>query len=98
MLAEETKVMRVSKQLSPVQIMIDQNQLDNTKCFNYFVSMTNDEICIREISIAKAAFNKKTLFTTTLDLNLRKKLLKCYIWSTASYGAGTLTLRTVHQI
>jgi len=30
--------------------------------------------------MAKAAFNeKKTLFTSKLDLNLRKKLVKCYI-------------------
>jgi hypothetical protein len=30
--------------------------------------------------MAKAAFNKKkkTLFTSKLDLNLRKKLVKCY--------------------
>jgi hypothetical protein len=32
--------------------------------------------------MAKAAFNKKrALFTSTLDLELRKKLVKCYIWS-----------------
>jgi hypothetical protein len=32
--------------------------------------------------MAKAAFNKKNiLVTSTLDLNLRKKLVKCYIWS-----------------
>jgi hypothetical protein len=36
--------------------------------------------------MAKAAFNKKkTLFTSKLDLELRKKLVKCYIWSIASY-------------
>jgi hypothetical protein len=30
------------------------------------------------------AFNKKkTLFTSKLDLELRKKLVKCYIWSIA---------------
>ena len=30
--------------------------------------------------MGKAAFNKKeNLFTSKLDLNLRKKLLKCYI-------------------
>jgi hypothetical protein len=28
-----------------------------------------------------------------LDLNLRKKLVKCYIGSTALYGAETLTLK-----
>jgi hypothetical protein len=44
------------------------------------------------------AFNKKTtLFTSTLDLNLRKKRVKCYIWSIALYGAETWTLRAVDQ-
>jgi len=44
--------------------------------------------------MAKAAFSKKkTLFTSKLDLNLRKKLIKCYIWSMALYGADTWTLR-----
>ena len=47
--------------------------------------------------MAKAAFNKKTLFTSTLDLNLRKKLVKCYMWSMALYGAETWTLRAADQ-
>jgi hypothetical protein len=39
--------------------------------------------------MAKAAFNKKkTPFTSKLDLHLRKKLVKCYIWSIALCGAG----------
>ena len=46
--------------------------------------------------MAKAAFNKKrTLFTGTLDLELRKELVKCYVWSIASYGAETWTLRAM---
>jgi hypothetical protein len=50
------------------------------------------------IAMAKATFNKKrTLFTNTLDLELRKKLVKCYIWSIALYGAETWTLRAVDQ-
>jgi hypothetical protein len=62
-------------------------------CFNYLGSLiTNDARCTREIkstiAVAEAAFNnKKTLFTSKLDLNLRKKLEKCYIWSTALYCA-----------
>jgi len=37
--------------------------------------------------MVKAAFNKKkALFTSTLDLELREKLVKCYIWNTAIYG------------
>jgi len=43
-------------------------------------------------------FNKKrALFTCTLDLELRKKLVKCYIWSIALYGAETWKLRAVEQ-
>ena len=48
--------------------------------------------------MAKAACNKKrVLFISTLDLKLRKKLAKCYIWSIALYGAETWTLRAVDQ-
>jgi len=75
--------------------MIDKKQLENVECFKYLGSMlTNDgrwrcEIKSR-IGMAKAAFNKKkTLFTSKLDLNLMKKLVKCYIWSMALYGAET---------
>jgi len=32
---------------------------------------------------AKAAFNKTTLFISKLDVNLKNKLVECYIWSTA---------------
>jgi hypothetical protein len=51
------------------------------------------------IAMAKVALDKKrTLFTRTLELELRKKPVKCYIWSIALYGAGTGTVRTVDQI
>ena len=50
------------------------------------------------IAMAKAAFNKKrTLFASTLDLELKKKIVKCYVWSIALYGAETWTLRSVDQ-
>jgi len=48
--------------------------------------------------MTKAAFSKKrTLFTSKLDLNLRRKLIICYIWSTTLYGAETWTLRAADQ-
>jgi hypothetical protein len=50
------------------------------------------------IAVLKAAFNKKTaLFASKMDLELRKDLVKCYIWSIALYGAETWTLRAVDQ-
>jgi hypothetical protein len=48
--------------------------------------------------MAKAAFHKnRALFTSTLDLELKKKLVKCYSWNIASYGAENWTLRAVNQ-
>jgi hypothetical protein len=48
--------------------------------------------------MAKAAFNeKRTLFTSTFNLELRKKVVKCYVWSIALYGADIWTLRAVDQ-
>jgi len=40
---------------------------------------------------------KRVLFTIKLDLNLRKKPIKCYIWSIVLYGAETWTLRKVDK-
>ena len=69
-------------------------------CFstrNFFYSVIFCEV-ILIIAMEKAAFNKKrTLSTSTLDLKLRKKLVKCYIWSTALYDAETWTIRAIHQ-
>jgi hypothetical protein len=100
---EKTKVMRISRQPYPIKFMIDQKQLENVEHFNYLGSViTNDARCTREIksriAMAKATFNKKkNLFTSKLDLNLRKKLVKCYIWSIDFYGAETWTLRKADQ-
>ena len=90
---EKIKVMRISRQASPATIIIEQKQLENVEYFKYLGSqLTNDGRCTCEIksriAMAKAAFNKKkTLFTRKLDLNLRKKLVNCYICSMAFYGA-----------
>jgi uncharacterized protein (DUF488 family) len=64
--------------------------------------ITNLASCTHEIKsrivMAKSAFNrKKTHFTSKLDLNLRKKLAKRYIWSTVLYGTETWTLRKIDQ-
>jgi hypothetical protein len=48
--------------------------------------------------VAKSAFNKKrALFTSKMEVELRKKLVKFSIWSIALYGAETWTLRAVDQ-
>ena len=100
---EKSKVLRISRSPSPIQIMIYQKQMENVEYFNYYGSVvTNDARCTQEIksriAMAEAAFNKKkTLFTRKIDLNLRKILVKCYIWSIALYGAGTWSLQKIGQ-
>jgi hypothetical protein len=52
--------------------------------FKYFGGMvTNDAQYTSEIkcsiAMAKTEFNKKAVFTSKLDINLRKKLVKCCI-------------------
>ena len=63
--------------------------------------ITNDAKYTREIKSAiamgKAAFKRKKTTHRQLDLNLRKKLVKCYIWTVAFYGAETRKLRKVDQ-
>jgi len=49
------------------------------------------------LPMTKTAFNKNALFTSIMDLNLRKKLVRCYIWSIALYGVETWTLQKVDQ-
>jgi hypothetical protein len=54
--------------------------------------LTNDGRCTCEIkfriAMVKAAFNQKgVFFTSKMDSELGKKLVKCYIWCIALYGA-----------
>jgi hypothetical protein len=63
---EKTKLMRISKQPSAVEIVVDQKQLENVEYLNYVVStITNYARYTREIkcriAMAKVAFNKKKI-------------------------------------
>jgi hypothetical protein len=50
-----------------------------------------------ELPWQKQYSKRRLFFTFKLDLNLRKKLVKCYIWSMALCGAETWTLRKMDQ-
>ena len=78
---KKLELIRIIRQ-PPLQIVTDQEHLLTVKYFNYLCSIIDNARCQREIkcrtAMAKAAFNrKKTHFTSKLELNLRKKLVKC---------------------
>jgi len=89
---EKTKVMRISRQQSPIQITTDQKHSENVENFNYLVSIITNDARETEsrIDMAKEPFNtRKTLVASKLDLNLRKKIIKCHIRSIALYDEET---------
>ena len=49
--------------------------------------------------MANVAFQRKekALFINKFYLNVKKKLVKCYIWSIAFYGVENWTHRQVYQ-
>jgi hypothetical protein len=88
---EKTRVMRISRQPSPIQIMTDQKHPENVDYFKYFGSIIT-KIRVKPdpgLTWQKKSFNtRKALVTIKLDLNLRKKLIKCHNWSIALYSLG----------
>jgi len=72
---------------------IDEKQPDNVECFKFLRDMIT--ICARctcqsnsSVAITRAAFiRKKTLFNSKFDRCLSKKLVNCYIWNVAVFGA-----------
>jgi hypothetical protein len=51
------------------------------------------------IATDKEAFNRKmSLLTSKLNIELKNKLVRCYIWGIALYGSETWTLRKLEFI
>ena len=79
--------MRVSRSNKSLQIKIDNRELKEGNHFNYLGSvLTRDSYCTRQIKmrifIAKEAFNREiSLLTSKLNIELKKKLVKCYVRS-----------------
>jgi hypothetical protein len=99
---EKRKVMRISRQPSPVQITIDQKQLENVKYLDYLGSvMTSHARCARviksRIARAKAAFKKEGSFHQQTGLKYKEEINKILQWSIALYDAEKQTLGKVDQ-
>jgi hypothetical protein len=72
--------------------MMDQKHLENAEYFKYLDNLiTDDARCKREIKCRIA------IGEGSIQQEERKKLVDCYIWNGALYGAGNWTHRKVDQ-
>ena len=98
---EKTKSMAVSK-MSPVtraNITLDGAEIKQTANMVYLGHMMtedgkNETEIKRRIEIARSAFYNmsKILTSRSIKVETKKRLVKCYIWSTLRYGAEAWTL------
>ena len=82
-------------------ITVDNEIIKQEDSFVYLGQLlTEDAKCdkeiLRRISIDRGTFNemKSTLTNNHLNLETRKIILKCYVWSTLFYGVETGTVTT----
>ena len=93
---KKTKVMCIShKGNNKLNFYVDGQQVEQVSQFRYLGSlMSEDGYCTKEIQsrieMAKEVFmEKKKLFTGKMNMELKKRIMKCLVWSVALYAAET---------
>ena len=97
----KTKVMVVTKgsDMVRVNVRVGEEVLEQVEKYKYLGSLvTQDGRCVEDIktriAIAKNAFTKiKAMITNrAISINLRKRFIKAYVWSTLTYGFEAWTI------
>jgi len=96
---KKTKVMCISHTGNhKLKILVEGQRVEQVTQFKYLGSViSSDGYCEKDIRsrivMGKQAFgNKKKLLTGDMNLDLKKKIVKCTIWSVVLYGAETWTM------
>lgn len=98
---KKTKIMVMTKKPTTPKskILLNGEELEQTDRFEYLGSTVtsdcrSDNEIRKRIALAKKAFmDKKNIFTDKkLNIDLKVRLLKCYVWSTLLYGCESWTL------
>ena len=96
---KKTKVMCVScKGNNKLKIYVDGQQVEQVSQFRYLGSLiSEDGYCMKEIwsrieMEKKVLMEKNKLFIGKMNLELKKRIMKCLVWSVALYAAETWTL------
>ena len=92
---DKSQVVRETRSNESLEIKENNRVLKEVDHFTYLGNvLTRDVYCTRKIKvrfiIAKEAFNRNiSLLTSKLNIKLRKKLVRCHVWSIALYGSET---------
>lgn len=83
-----------------VNIQIQGRGIHQVREFKYLGSIISEKVdCEKDIktriTIAKTTFAKmkKILTNVSMNMKLRLRMLKCYVWSTLTYGCEAWTLK-----
>jgi len=74
---------------------VDGQQIEQVREFRYLgILISDDGYCVKEIAsrigMAKKVFqDKRKLFTGKMNLELKKRIVKCLVWSVAVYATET---------
>ncbi len=97
---KKTKVLRISRdKVKEVELWLMGQKIEQVHEFCYLGSLiTEDGKCHREIKrrigMGKDAFTKrKELLRRSFNRELKKRMVKCLVWSVVLYGAETWTMR-----
>ncbi|KAI5738261.1 hypothetical protein M8J77_004739 [Diaphorina citri] len=96
----KTKVMKISKNESNINIKLEGQQLEQITSFKYLGAIVNsngsstEEIKSR-IGMAKSSYKKvRNLLTARkIPVSLRVRFAKCYVWSVLLYGCESWIIR-----
>ena len=99
----KTKTMAIGRKPKKKDMQVKDESVKQVDSFKYLgCNISSNLNCYQEIkqkiAMAKQAFNKKrSIFCRHLEKELRKRLVKCFVWSVVLYDAQTWALRRNEQ-
>ena len=87
--------MVIGRKPEKIDIRIKGESIEQVVSYKYLGSnISSNQNCCQKvkqrIAMEKEAFNRKnSIFCGPLEKELRKRLVKCFVWSVALYGAKT---------
>ena len=102
-LVSKTKAMVIGRKPKKIDLRIKGECIKQVDSFKYLgCNISSNMNCCQEvkqrIAMAKETFHRKrSIFCGPLKKELRKRLVKCFVWRIGLFGAETWTLRRNEQ-